>query len=510
MEDINAIPLNLQRLDTSLDPDKEDERKRNKELAIKSYRKRFGDFNFNNSYTPMFHLLWYSQLPCTDVSGITSSVKDEISLIKRCYWKKKQVSCNSIFQKRPTDRGMCCSFNMEKAEMVLRNSKYTNGLSARQMQDAINGFETDQRPNWYRKNNEPRTKPGIENGLTLVFDAHSDRISPGSVDDSFQGAPVLIDHKSKFPMVRMSGITARPGFENRIIVNALDVTGLEQIKRYSPAQRKCYFPDEHKLKLHLKYSRSSCIFECEMEYAAKCISTCKQHNQSCDCTNTTFLNGLNLKSIETCVPWFYPFDDGDIMEICDPWETKKFKKIMEMQMPRYQCQHCLEDCSSTKYQTSISYSKLQECDSSNVGSFICGLTAGEINPAPWMTDAQNEYLSLNQSVPWFLNFNDRKQESYRFSNLRERYRGNDIQNDAIFVNKIKMNPYYNAFEKDIGIVHVFFAEREITRYVKLNKMSYFDFIYQIGGSLGLFLGISILSIVEIIYWITCRFFGSWF
>ena len=85
-----------------------------------------------------------------------------------------------------------------------------------------------------------------------------------------------------------------------------------------------------------------------------------------------------------------------------------------------------------------------------------------------------------------------------------------MEKDAIFANKLKMNPYYDAFEKDIGLINVFFDVKEVTRYVKINKKSYSDFVYQIGGSLGLFLGISILSVVEVIYWFVFRFLGRMF
>ena len=65
---------------------------------------------------------------------------------------------------------------------VLRNSRYTEVVSARQMQDAINGFETDKTSNWYRKNDEPRSKSGLENGLTLVFDGFRDCVRDGVLD----------------------------------------------------------------------------------------------------------------------------------------------------------------------------------------------------------------------------------------------------------------------------------------------------------------------------------------
>ena len=494
-------PYNLQKLDISLDPSKKHERIKKVEESMQLYRERYGSFEIDKAYQSMFNLLWYSQLPCNDVLGMTSSIKDELSFIKHCYWKKKPISCNAIFQKQPTDAGMCCSFNVEKAEHMLRKSQYTAAIATRQRYDSQHGFVTSQKPNWYLKNKEPATKPGIKNGLTLVFDSHSDRISSGSVVDSFHGVQVLADSKDKFPMVQMSGIKARPGLENSISINAFDVQALDEIRKHHPNKRKCYFPDEYDLDMHQKYSQPSCIFECEIRFAAKCISTCMKINETCDCTDKNVINKLDLISIKSCVPWFYPIRDDDNLEMCDPWTTKKFRNILDTEIPTDQCNYCLEDCSSTTYQTSISYTELQKCDDSNIGSVFCDLTKETMNPAPWTSDAQNEYLAANESVPWFLETNDSKMRigKKKFSDQRSRYLEQDDRKDAIFADKWKMTPYYNAFEKDIGFLNVFFSQKKLTRYVKANKGSYFDFISQMGGSLGSFMGISILSLIEILY-----------
>lgn len=505
-EKLEEKPVHLQTLDFSLDPTKDKERMEKTKEVLRTYRERYGDLDFDKAYQSMFSLLWYSQLPCNDVYGLTSSTKDELSFIKRCYWKKRPISCNAIFQKRPTDRGMCCSFNIEKAENIFKKSKYTNVITTRQKHDSKNGFQSSRKPFWYERNNEPITSAGIENGLTLVFDAHSDQISSGSIFDSFQGIPVLVDGNKKFPMVRQSGTTARPGFENSISIHAFQVHANDEIKSISQKRRKCKFPEENNLDIHQEYAKSSCIFECKIKFAAKCISTCYQIDETCNCRDKELIDLIDLKSTNSCVPWFYPIPDGEVKEMCDPWKEKKFRHIMEMEIPMGQCNYCVEDCSSVKYQTSISYSELPDCDNSNIGSSFCDLTNGTLNPAPWLSDAQNEYLAANQSIPWFLKSNGSLTNigTIKFQNKRSRYQGQNLETDEIFAEKLKLHPYYNAFEKDIGILNVFFADEYITRYVKEKDGTPFDHVSQLGGSLGGFMGISILSLVEILYWIFFR------
>ena len=128
--------MNLQKLDLALDPNKNAERESQTNEGIRKYDEKFGAIDFERSYMPLFELLWYGQLPCTDVKGITSTMKDELAFIKKCYWKERSVNCNAIFQKRPTDRGMCCTFNMNKANKVLRKSKYEEAVSLQQLKEA--------------------------------------------------------------------------------------------------------------------------------------------------------------------------------------------------------------------------------------------------------------------------------------------------------------------------------------------------------------------------------------
>ena len=48
---------------------------------------------------------------------------DERSMIKRCYWKGFPVNCALIFKTFPSDQGMCCTFNMDAADKMLKESR---------------------------------------------------------------------------------------------------------------------------------------------------------------------------------------------------------------------------------------------------------------------------------------------------------------------------------------------------------------------------------------------------
>ena len=403
--DINVKTLSIQKLELSLDPEKEEERLIQKRKEISNYRERLGSIDMKKSYPKLFELLWYGQLPCTDVRGITSQQRDEMSFLKKCYWKNKPINCNSIFQKRPTDQGMCCTFNMEKAEKILKKTKYTKAIAAQQAEEAKLGFENDEKPNWYVDANEPISEAGRDNGLKLIFDGHSDRLTSSTVIDDFLGFVTVIDDKNKFPTVARSSLVTRPGLESNINVKAIHQVALGEIRKYEPLRRNCYFPDEFKLDVHNSYSQSNCIFECKTQLAYQCLGTCDEDLKNCDCRNVSMTNDKVLATNRSrqCIPWFYPSVDEKAEKMCDPWSTKTFRNILKEKIPKDSCNHCLPDCSTTLYDSTMTFAELRKCDRTNMGtSMLCDLENKELNPAPWIKSAQHEYEIANETIPWYL------------------------------------------------------------------------------------------------------------
>ena len=121
-----------------MDPSKTHERSDAKVLEKEKYDKNFGGMDMVASYQNLFEVLWYSQLPCFDVKNITSNSPGEASIIKKCYWKGKEMNCPSIFKTLPTDRGMCCVFNMNKAEEIFQESIYAKLIQTSQDVDLDN------------------------------------------------------------------------------------------------------------------------------------------------------------------------------------------------------------------------------------------------------------------------------------------------------------------------------------------------------------------------------------
>ena len=145
---ISKPTYGIQTLNLMLDPAKSSQRVKKFKADKAKYHKDFGQLDFAKSYNNLFELLWYTKLPCFDVKDVTSKQNDEMSVIKRCYWRGRLINCALIFVTRPTDRGMCCTFNTEQAERVLRDTKYGNVTSALQKADRRRIFGDTSLPKW--------------------------------------------------------------------------------------------------------------------------------------------------------------------------------------------------------------------------------------------------------------------------------------------------------------------------------------------------------------------------
>ena len=97
--------------------------------------------------------------------------------------------------------------------------------------------------------------------------------------------------------------------------------------------------------------------------------------------------------------------------------------------------------------------------------------------------------------------------------------------DDILVTKTTQEDVYNAWEEDIALVNIFFGKETVMgtkvhltsinfdiplEFERSIRMGPVDFIASRGGLFGLFLGFSIVSFVEIIYWIGAGVFRTLF
>jgi hypothetical protein len=68
-----------------------------KKIEIQS---NFKQLNMSmEGFRAYFSFLWYSSLPCFDVTNITAEQNGDSAVIKKCWWKGQPIPCSSIFKK---------------------------------------------------------------------------------------------------------------------------------------------------------------------------------------------------------------------------------------------------------------------------------------------------------------------------------------------------------------------------------------------------------------------------
>ena len=233
--------------------------------AKAEFKESFRKMNLDKSYKALFEILWYTQLPCFDVENVTSEFPDQYGMLKGCFWKDKEVPCSKVFDTFPTDQGMCCTFNMEKAEKMFQNGKYT---------DMVQYMQTrDQNMSYDRKFDMPElfdliSEAGRSKGLHVILDAHSNLLAGGSVPHDFDGFVAIIDSKNQYPMTARKSVLLRPGHNNFVSMSATKITS-GNIQSIEPEKRNCFFSGERQMDIHNNYTQANCIFECQLKFSIK-------------------------------------------------------------------------------------------------------------------------------------------------------------------------------------------------------------------------------------------------
>jgi hypothetical protein len=134
--------------------------------------------NIGTAYQAIFQSLWYSFIPCIDVRNITFGLND-MSLLRYCEWRGMPISCSAIFTTFPTDKGLCCSFNMKAADEIFVKSMFRDSLQSMQNSDKTYSFLSSTPPAAYTQNHEPKSESGVKKGLMVLLDSHSGWLIPG-------------------------------------------------------------------------------------------------------------------------------------------------------------------------------------------------------------------------------------------------------------------------------------------------------------------------------------------
>jgi hypothetical protein len=257
-----------------------------------------------------------------------------------------------------------------------------------------------------------------------------------------------------------------------VALTATDVLADDDIKDIEPENRNCYFLGEtSNLKLFKKYSQASCLLECKLFIAQQMVKE---------------MNNLSRE----CTPWNFPFQEDHIM--CDPWQSAEIFKLMQGGSFRAKCKKCLPDCTHTSYQQSLSTIPLRKCNEKNFGlSTLCNLNPEAMVPKPqiWAKQVLDQF-SKDGEIPNYLSDLQSSQRSLKSS----------VSMQNIFT---EISRDYDAYDRDIAMVSVYFDTPVALQFGTQATQSWVEFLSDVGGLLGLCIGLSIVTVAEI-FWICLK------
>ena len=156
------------------------------------------------------------------------------------------------------------------------------------------------------------------------------------------------------------------------------------------------------------------------------------------------------------------------------------------------------------YESKVTSVPLRACDHTNLGlSSLCDLEDTDLNPPMWAQAVEDEFRFEDETVPDFA-----RPRAGKMSNIRNTSMNPSLIDDVTLKHQFLKNPSYNAFEKDIALVTFYFDKTNILQFKRTLKMRMINYIGQLGGLLGLGLGFSFISFIEIIYWATFKFYAN--
>ena len=444
------------------------------EYEKKDAKTSIASLNLTAAFEATFTTLWNAKLPCFDTDGMTAMADGDRGILKKCSWKGLSVPCSGIFKTFPTDWGMCCSFNIKAADEIFTRSQFSNLVKKLQTENANTSFENSTLPDWYTDHKEPSSRPGRNLGLQVFLDAHSDVVESFSVSRDFEGFTGLVTDPGSFPLSNLKGFEVKPGHNNLVAVTAVQVDADDDLRDLKPETRKCLFPDETaNLKLFKTYSQANCFLECNLKFAQR-----KQQLEQ----NLTY----------GCTPWYFPFSD-DNFQMCDPYQTVEVWRKMQNDVPTDECDFCLPDCIRTIYTQSVTTQPIRRCDERNLYLTDLCVMDKTVKPQIWGKQVIDSFLRKKGKVPAYLQNVESSKRSIKVSYVLKHF-FDDLPKE------------YDAYDKDIAVLNVFFDSTTVVKFKSQKRQTWIDYFANVGGALGLCIGLSVITIVELV-WLCLRMSG---
>ncbi|XP_063703637.1 pickpocket protein 28-like [Culicoides brevitarsis] len=359
--------------------------------------------------------------------------------------------CHRAFVKIVTRYGICMTFNMLQKNQIVRENVtifLEEGKSETHGWNPETGYESK---NPILEKGEKRAFPHrtFTVGRKLVA-----KVKSFYSGQCLSNTRVFVHHPYDFPWDAETALSYPDQFKTPSILVTPEMmkTSLGLRDSLTPDKRNCFFDGERNLKFFKIYSKSNCELECLTNITldqCKCVQFWMPRHPDTPicgishhkCSNFLALRYLNINIATTA------------------------RKILEKYDIPYKC-NCLERCNSVTYSAKDPQSETKKFNDDDEEE------EEEVPPIYTGTGA----VTLESGVPFSIN----------------------SVMPSTFSPFVDEKSAYNISFK------VQFEKSKILSFKRIAPYEISDFIANCGGLLGLFMGISLLSFVEIIYFCTFR------
>ena len=331
------------------------------------------------------------------------------------------------------------------------------------------------------------TRNGIQNGLSVMIDVESYEYA--YFERGAEGFRVAIEDCRDKPVINQNGFYVSPGSETLLaIMPTILNTSQEAMDRFTPEERNCYADEEFRFKYlkyeyGFRYSMLNCLYESVLEQILKDCS-CIPNFANFGLDDTDDIDVCRGKELDCAIDKMNNFGNEE-MHLTEAINTQNNNISM---ICRERCEMQDQDLSSTQ-------SDYPNWQTFTARKDFCLIFKKVVK----VCENPIQKLALEETYKGEITCNQITELSDGNQQLCQR---NEILPDA---SVLKENPYniigflYKYMKKNIAVLQIFIRDPYYTLTKKDEHMPTVSWIGNTGGLVGLFMGLSFVSVFEMLY-----------
>lgn len=389
---------------------------------------------------------------------MSPSLEDIFSECRFGSWRPS--NCSDLFFKTVTDAGICFTFNMLNFKNLMNiNSVHSDLHHPKHGNESDWVLQKDYRSAKLKMFPNRAFGAGLQTGLSVKFKYDPSTLCKSCLS-GLGGFRVALHTPEGPTQIQQNFYHVPLKQETSLIIQPDMIYSSKEIKGHTPEKRLCYFPNERHLKFFKIYNKNNCDFECEVDYVLHhcgCVmffmprsngtAVCKSSQLECAHDAKLSFTKEQLRK-ELLVHQL----ERDLRHRKVIDEAQRRKEIEALES----C-NCLPSCTSLKYNAEVT---------------------------------QTDYDAGNLAQ-WYdlMPFTQFKKKKFKF-----------YENIGFFYF------LFLYFRHQMAKLNIYFKDSHFSRLKRYEIYGWTDFLSNSGGILGLFMGCSVLSFIEIIYHVVVYFF----